>query len=312
MNKDHELPKTKKKPKKGKAFVKRKFHGNRHILKRNSTGTSVENVLPAASTSPVEPPSPKRLKIHEAGGSSEDNIDNCYVFFHFKILSDMFGQFSFCPECGSPLQMKRCPDENRSGYAIPIEIKCIKCTFTDKFWNSPEIPSPQTSGMNSFDINFRIIMAFREFGKGYDAINTFTSLMNMPPPMAIRIYNSINEKLRNVYMNSAEDNMKEAGNEVRKIVSPETADETPIDCQVSIDGSWHKQSYSSMHGVVTAVAHANTKVIDSQVLSKYCKGCETWEKRRNTPAFEEWQSNHVCSINYQVKGHPVRWNLQVH
>ena len=53
-----------------------------------------------------------------------------------------------------------------------------------------------------------------------------------------------------------------------------------VDCQVSIDGSWYKRAHSSMNGFVSAISTENKKVIDYQVLSKFCKGCLIWEQKK--------------------------------
>ena len=42
-----------------------------------------------------------------------------------------------------------------------------------------------------------------------------------------------------------------------------------VDCEVSIDSSWHKLGHSSANGIVAAQAHINKKVIDTAVLTKF-------------------------------------------
>ena len=41
-----------------------------------------------------------------------------------------------------------------------------------------------------------------------------------------------------------------------------------------------KRGYVSLNGVVTTVAQDNGKGVDFDVLSKTCKTCETWEKKK--------------------------------
>ena len=42
-----------------------------------------------------------------------------------------------------------------------------------------------------------------------------------------------------------------------------------VDCEVSIDSSWHKLGHISANGIVAAQAHINKKVIDTAVLTKF-------------------------------------------
>ena len=44
-------------------------------------------------------------------------------------------------------------------------------------------------GRNAFAVNIQMVFAFREIGKGYRSMKSFTSLMNMPPPISLRSYN---------------------------------------------------------------------------------------------------------------------------
>ena len=76
-----------------------------------------------------------------------------------------------------------------------------------------------------------------------------------------------------------------------------------VDCQVSIASLWHKRGHSSMNGFVGAISTENKKVIDCQVLSKFCKGCLIWEQKKGTKEYNSWKETHVCKINhYQSSG----------
>ena len=41
-----------------------------------------------------------------------------------------------------------------------------------------------------------------------------------------------------------------------------------------------RKGFASLNGVVAATSHDNSKVIDAVALSKFCKGCQIWEKRK--------------------------------
>ena len=48
-------------------------------------------------------------------------------------------------------------------------------------------------GRSGFDINTRIIIAFREIGKGFTALLSFCGFMNIPPPMTQKSFGDIQD-----------------------------------------------------------------------------------------------------------------------
>ena len=66
-----------------------------------------------------------------------------------------------------------------------------------------------------FDVNIRSQIAFREIGRGHDAIETFCGYMNMPPPPNKAGFSNITDKLSPAYQEVVQDNMKEAAREIR-------------------------------------------------------------------------------------------------
>ena len=71
------------------------------------------------------------------------------------------------------------------------------------------------------------------------------------------------------------------------------------DCTVSLDESWQKRGHDSLNGVVTAINWVNDKVIDYHVMSKKCKLCQIWNKKKRSPEYDIWKTEHKCSINHK-------------
>ena len=69
------------------------------------------------------------------------------------------------------------------------------------------------------------------------------------------------------------------------------------DSDVSLDGTWQKRGHSSVNGVVTAISKETGKCVDVAVLSKDCKACQYWSRKKGTVAFNIWQAGHNCLIN---------------
>ena len=72
------------------------------------------------------------------------------------------------------------------------------------------------------------------------------------------------------------------------------------DTAVSVDGTWQKRGYSSFNGVVTAISMENGKVVDTEALTRYCRGCKVAENVRiSDPArYDLWKAEHICLKNH--------------
>ena len=71
-----------------------------------------------------------------------------------------------------------------------------------------------------------------------------------------------------------------------------------VDCTVPGDGAWSKKGHSSIYELVKLISKENGKCIESYIMSKKCKGCSMWAKKKNFPEYQEWLANHVCQANH--------------
>jgi len=53
-----------------------------------------------------------------------------------------------------------------------------------------------------------------------------------------------------------------------------------------------------LNGVVTAVS--KEKCVDAIVISKRFRLCSMWERKINTPEYDQWSQNHKCRINHTM------------
>ena len=83
-----------------------------------------------------------------------------------------------------------------------------------------------------------------------------------------------------------------------------------MDIQIGIDGSWQKRGYSSLNGVVTAVAKSNRKVVDYQVLTKFCRSCAIWENRKTLKGMKSLLK--ITFAASTMSNHLELWRLQPH
>lgn len=92
--------------------------------------------------------------------------------------------------------------------------------------------------------------------------------------------------------------MKKAAEEEKKICAEKRQTDG---ITVSGDGSWRKQGFSSLFGLVTLIGWYTGKVVDILVKSKYCKVCEFWKKKKDTAEYLEWIETHAenCQLNHK-------------
>lgn len=119
-------------------------------------------------------------------------------------------------------------------------------------------------------MNVRSVLAFREIGKGHNAMVTFAKIMNMPPPLTRRNFTRIqNKKLWPVIQQHANDSMTTSAFEVREICGNDDGG-----CGISLDGT-------SLNSVVTAISMVTKKCVDAEVISDKCQQCLKWAKKRS-------------------------------
>ena len=195
-----------------------------------------------------------------------------------------------CPDCQSG-NLKLCENFNRKmGFASLLIVKCSQCNFKKDFYTSKPVEK-------SYDINPRVIYAMRNIGQGHASIKKFTALMNMPPPMTVKNYDRAVSKITKIVVDVAEETMAEAAHELKILKG---GDNSIIDIPVSCDGSWQRRGFASLNGSFTSISVDTGKIIDTEVMSRYCKGCKSKEKLKNTnkSAYETWRLNHKCRLNH--------------
>ena len=97
------------------------------------------------------------------------------IFMDLALLFTVFEDILKCPECGckinSHVDLKR-----NTGFSHYISLECRSSKCEWKYCFSTSMKKGQ-----SFEVNARAAMAFRDMGKGHKAMTTFTKVMNIPP-----------------------------------------------------------------------------------------------------------------------------------
>ncbi|GFU34567.1 uncharacterized protein TNCV_1992981 [Trichonephila clavipes] len=123
--------------------------------------------------------------------------------------------------------------------------------------------------------------------------DNFCGVMDFPPPVAEKSYNNIINKLQLCSKEVAEASMQNAALEEVTLTNSS-------DIIISGDGTWKIRGYSSRVGVCAVIGDKTGKCIDAEVRSSFCKGCDSWKRRKGSPAYKKWKILHVkeCLKNH--------------
>ena len=223
-----------------------------------------------------------------------------YQIMDMGILSDVIECLA-CPEC-STVGIQLPQSKSRQGLAIEY---FLRCTNVDCSWEKTFFPSIKPEHCRSFDINKRIIYAMRRIGVGLAGIKTFLALMDLPSPMSHSAYDKLSNKIHKAVKDVAVEVMKEAAEEVHMLTNVPTdidksetclittestdvnmdfstildevsgADDNIVNTSVSVDGTWQKGGFSSLNGTMAAISIDTGKVLDFEIMSRYCQACVT-------------------------------------
>ncbi|GFU02308.1 uncharacterized protein TNCV_1238251 [Trichonephila clavipes] len=216
----------------------------------------------------------KISNLNESFSSFGDSVGILNAIMNLNILAFVFKNEVHCKMCNSGLDIKVL--KGKSGLAITFVLKFFACPYRVEFSSSNFHEGTQIA-----TINTRFVYAMRSIGKGAEAGRMFCGVMNLPqPPTRFSPYGKrILNAAKLVYEDSIQNAAKEAicENEGNKNIA------------VAVDGAWQKRGYTSLNGVVTVTSIDTGKVIDVDILSKYC-AC------KNLPFHEKYRKrNYVRS-----------------
>ena len=278
---------------------KAKFRGNRYTKIPSSETKTLSFVESATHSAPS-----KKLNIADRDFQDFQSTDFNFVM-NFSLLENVISLLK-CPNLCDDNVYLMFDSSKKYGLSIGLKICCNSCNWKTEFFSSAtfcknnfieqEPSKSKCSGQKPFDINTRVIVAFREMGKGLSSLEKFCGIMNMKPPMNKKSYNKTLHNLLDVYQNLVDQNMKNAADELIP------AGETSRDIMCSFDGSWQKRGFTSNNGVVSAISVESGKCIDFQIETKTCKLCSIWKLKKSTypVEYEKFQSSHYqkCKISH--------------
>ncbi|GFT43743.1 uncharacterized protein TNCV_53741 [Trichonephila clavipes] len=180
-----------------------------------------------------------------------------------------------CFYCGSKAELK---EKVLFGLVSEFYIDCNSCAMQSTFKSSPVFESSN----HDYEINTRNTYAMRTLGDGLRGIKTFCSVMDLPPPVSQKSYDRILNNIKSASSIVAVASMNKAAKE--EIAASETNE-----ICLSGDGTWKTGGHTSRIGVCSIIGDITGKVIDVEILSSYCKGCDRWKSLKYGTAYQEWK-----------------------
>ena len=211
---------------------KRILFGNQYTKKVKTLNITEENN--ASKNNETHSYSIKKLKNPPSFAAS-DLSDDHYIIINFLILQELVKTANWsCVECSSKqISVKNIVDKKK-GWSNKINISCCECGWTKCSYTSKEVNIPGQSGQKSHELNVSSVMAFREIGKGFENMKTFSRLMNMTEPINMKAYNVINDHLLEAYLVAADNSMSQVATDRSEEISEKQKDKRALHFQGKI------------------------------------------------------------------------------
>ena len=100
-----------------------------------------------------------------------------------ELFIDLIKEISKCPKCYGIIETQY-DNKQMLGLCHKFTLKCEDCDWTKNVYTSKKISSNEGRGRKQYDVNCRAVIAFREIGKRFSAMETFCGFMNMLNPMS--------------------------------------------------------------------------------------------------------------------------------
>lgn len=278
---------------------KRQFRGNRYTVDRTLVTETpdppiIDNVVPSPfGDNSCSSAKKIKLQAEDLNPETSETPQDGFILMDFSLLFNFLTSNMSCAECKQYSLSCKLTD-TKNGFAHDITIKCTNCNA----WESTLMNSKIGTESKHKEVNLRMVSFIRSVGRGHAALQDFCTHLNSPHPMTYPNYQKLFQKLHVASKAVATESMCAAAGEVRQGHQRQNASEDPVDCAVSVDGTWQRRGHASHHGVVTTISVETGKCLDAEVLTNTCKGCRHWESRKGTKEYEKWQLTHNCRVNH--------------
>ncbi|GFX92650.1 uncharacterized protein TNCV_4087551 [Trichonephila clavipes] len=283
----------KKKRPSGQRPKKKRFQGNK-FMKKTISGESKKKKTNFLRKSPNDSASYRNLPSEKyLLDSCEADISQHFKDYRLIDISLFLGQlekYVCCLECHGKIKIN---EKSSVGLSSSFLLMCSNCKMQKKKLNSCELIGAKK---NIPEINRRSVLAMRCIGQGLSALNTFCTyfIMSLPKPVSQKAYDSINIRIADECETLANASMRDAALE-EKIL-----DGTRNCIAVSGDGTWKTRGHTSLVGVCTLIGAECGKVLDIEIMSSFCKVCDSFKGPKFGPKYSVFLAKHqpFCKKNH--------------
>lgn len=202
-----------------------------------------------------------------------------------------------CEFCRGPLTVTK--GDREYGVAVKLVVNCAICGDISTGWSSPRTGGNATC--NPFEVNVLAARAVMSTGNGQTVLNDIFAALNISSRgMHTKTYQDyVKNKMNPAALNASAGVMTKCAAAVKSIYS-ELNFGNPGNIAVSFDGTWLTRGHLSHICVGTVIEIFSGYVLDFQVLSNFCLGCELGPKD-DDPEYSEWRVRHKCQKNTSSK-----------
>ena len=232
---------------------------------------------------------------------SEHSNDDSYIIVKQSLLTKLISSL-LCPSCSMSAVTFRLAEVTLGLAAKGILFCNSCCNVIAENYLSHRVEDSDCKSKDSFDINVRSILAFRGIGCGYESMQQWLALMNMPYSPSLNAYHKNLQKIELGALKCFETISERTHAVIREAyekvgVLPDK--EGILDLAVSFDGSWQKRGFSSHNGMASVIDLITGYPIDFEVLSNYCSKCNIAEEKQ----YEDiWKASHIESCQKNFSG----------
>ena len=209
----------------GDLLKKRLFKGNQHANLKRPRDTDEQEIHRTETRVSISISASKFVKslrenTNKFGESKvntkNDNITDmgsCFMLLDSDILKSVINLIRSCPKCQKkPVEIISNPAQKK-GLFLHLNLMCMEgnCDWHRFFYTSKDVKS-DNPGASPFEINYRAIFAIKEIGKGFTELSNFCGFINLPPPINVKAFNDMQEKIASGYTYVADGSMKNAAN----------------------------------------------------------------------------------------------------
>ncbi|CAN8006086.1 unnamed protein product, partial [Ixodes hexagonus] len=213
-----------------------------------------------------------------------------YRFVNVAALETLIAPL-LCPKCHErSLELS----ETGVGATLQFVVACSGCGDVAKAVHSPLMESSRQP-----ELPVRLGVASRNCGINFTKLANFFGSMDAPPPMHLKTYQAVSDKVHRAAMDAAREVMQESAQQAVRREKKAGDSSAVVDVCVSFDGTWHKRGHTSHFGLGAVIELDSGLVLDFSVASNYCHGCSIGPKE-GEDGHEEWMKAYkeTCQKNF--------------